>query len=508
MAKKKPVRRAEEKPDDGRLPDDYALEKLEILKSLNDMLIRETAEKRDLVGSLQKEKSSLESELALAESEKLFVRAELTRLADSAARLELEKTLEAEYLRAQMGERMSAMEEEMEGMRTERDDVGERAMGFERSFCLLVKEKSVIEKMLGEIEREKQVAVEEKNAEMKKRCELENEVIFLKGKVLNLHTVEVALRENEAELERMFEESVLNGKEMARKISELMEEKNESESKISMLYGENSSIEGKLANAFKEIEEKNLTAERIVLENMEMKDANIRAEAEVIKLHNQVTVLMDTISELEKSCKVQEEEISEFKTQVAKYKSSCERALLEKDSTQKELDEEKQNGLVMKGKIKELEKHIGEVASELGKTKTDYAKIVGEKKEMKIQSELLNKEIVSLRAQLDEANSDLVKVFEMLKTTAVSVGGSNEEMGWVRARNLNESQINPHVLELEAIKKGLKDREIKVEDMKREVECLKNSVVHANKRKSFLAIVSSATTLFAAISLAYAARFH
>ncbi|VFQ60463.1 unnamed protein product [Cuscuta campestris] len=508
MAKKKPVRPAEENPHDGRLPDDYALEKLEILKNLNGRLIKETAEKRDLVGSLQREKISLESELARAESEKLFVGAELTRVADSAARLELEKTLEAEYLRAQMGERMSSMEEEMEGMRKEKDDVGERAMGFQRSICLLVKEKRVIEEMLAVIEREKQAAVEEKNAEMKKRRELENEFKFLKGKVLNLHEVEVVLRKNATELERMFEESIENGKEMERKISELMMEKTESESKISMLYGENSLIESKLANAFKEIEEKKLTVERFVLENMEMKDANTRAEAEVIKLHNQVIVLMDTISGLEKSSKVQEEEIAEFKAQVAKYKSSSERAFFERDRAQKELDEEKQNGLVMKGKIKELEKRIDEVASELGKTKTDCANILGEKKEIKIQSELLNKEIVSLRAQLDEASADLDKVLEMLRTTAVSVGGSNEEMGRVRARKLKESQINPHVLELEAIKKGLKDREIKVEDMKREVECLKNLVVHANKKKSFLAIVSSATTLFAAISLAYAARFH
>ncbi|CAH9097285.1 unnamed protein product [Cuscuta europaea] len=645
MAKKKIAPRKEEDHVDSQLPvaTDNGFGKLENLRDLNKVLLKETAEKRHLVDTLQKEKFSLESELARAQSEKLSVSAELARLGDSAARLELEKTLEGVFIRAQMVHLMNAMEEESEGMRKERDDAGERVKGLKRDIDLIVKEKSAIEKMIGEREfeieslqhrlkiqnaemdaernisiqinrqkdeltskldvqisetnalrnnlieverrerdllhradelwaecntlfnekeqkermlhsvmsekemlerglvdsnrvvdelngkigeivREKMASEEERYVEMKKRCESENEVNVLNVKLLSLHNIEDKLRENVIQLEMKFEESVEKGKDMERKISELMEGKIESESKISMLLGEKDLIEKRLTDALQQVEEKKQCLEKVVREKGEMEDARIRAEAVIVKLQHQMAELKDDLSGLEECCKVQEEKMAELVVEVGSYKSAYERALLERDSATKGLDIEKQKGFIMEEKIQELENRIDEVSLELANTEADYAKAVEGKKVLEIKSGTLNNEILSLQAQLAEARKDLISkqtnlqlantglegVLKMLKITAMWVGGSlrDDNMDSIYAEHFNESQISPHMFELEAIKKGFEAREIKVEEMKREVESLKSSVKQANKKRSLWAIFSSATTIFAAISLAYVARAH
>ncbi|CAH9092928.1 unnamed protein product [Cuscuta epithymum] len=645
MAKKKIAPRKEEDHVDAQLPTatDNGFGKLESLRDLNKVLLKETAEKRHLVDTLQKDKFSLESELARSESEKLSVSAELARLGDSAARLELEKTLEAVFIRAQMVHQMNAMEEGSVEMRKERDDAGERVKDLKRDIDLIVKEKSAIEKMIGEREfeieslqhrlkiqnaemdaernisiqincqkeelaskldvqisetnalrnnlieverrerelihradklwveysvlfnekeekermlhsvmsdkemlerslvdstriidelngkigeivREKVASEKERNVEMEKRLELENEVNLLDKKLLSLNKIVDELRGNCIQLEMKFEESVEKGKDMERKISELMEGKNESESKISMLLGEKDFIEKRLTDALQEVEEKKQCLERVVREKMEMTEARIKAEAVIVKLQHQMGELKADLSGLEEYCKVQEEKMVKLVVEVGSYKSAYERALLERDSATKGLDIEKQKGLIMDEKIQELENRIGEVSLELANTEADYAKAVDGKKVLEIKYETLNNEILSLQAQLAEARKELISkqtnlqladtglegVLKMLKITAVWVGGSlrDDEMDNIYSEHFNESQISPHVFELEAIKKGFKTREIKVEEMKREVEFLKSSVRQANKKKSLWALFSSATTIFAAISLAYVARVH
>lgn len=68
--------------------------------------------------------------------------------------------------------------------------------------------------------------------------------------------------------------------------------------------------------------------------------------------------------------------------------------------------------------------------------------------------------------------------------------------------------MKPYVAELEAIKNAFKNREIKVEDMTKQLEHLQNSVAEARKGKNFLTLVSSATAILAAAvaSVAYVAR--
>nr|GLL30549.1 uncharacterized protein LOC109191449 isoform X1 [Ipomoea trifida] len=642
MAKKKVAHREDEEPVEPHHPTamDDASEKLESLKNLNAMLLKETVEKRQLVDSLQKAKGSLQSDLARTESQKLALSGELTHLGEVAARLELERTVSADFLWVQMGHQMKAVVEERDGLRRERDDVAERVKDLEREIALVVKEKSEIQKVLREEEiefeslkqklndlnaqiatersisnhanrerdelaskldvqivetnglrkkliemekregkvndeveklrvqynalskenevkekkfhsvmsdkemierslvqsnrvieelngkiavivREKEGSDKERNIEMEKRCELEKEVNLLNEKVLSLNKVEEKLRASVAELENKCVEGTEKGKEMESKISELVEGKNESESRIASLVEEKGLIESKLVEANEKLDEKQQCVERMAIEKMEMEEAKIRGESEIVKLQNQMSELKDTISGLEDSCKVQEEKIMTLEGEVGNYKRSLESAVLERDAARKGLDEEKQNGLILKEKLREMENHVEEIALELTKTKADYNNIAGEKKELEIQCESFNKEILDLQTELAEgrkqigaiqaelelANANSEKVLNLLKSTAALVGSKDERVNAELSEG-QEMNPQPHVLELEAIKKGIKIREKKVEEMKREVEFLQNSVTEANKKKSLWTMISSATTIFAAISLAYVARGH
>nr|GME01785.1 intracellular protein transport protein USO1-like [Ipomoea batatas] len=631
MAKKKVAHREDEEPVEPHHPTamDDASEKLESLKNLNAMLLKETVEKRQLVDSLQKAKGSLQSDLARTESQKLALSGELTHLGEVAARLELERTVSADFLWVQMGHQMKAVVEERDGLRRERDDVAERVKDLEREIALVVKEKSEIQKVLREEEiefeslkqklndlnaqiatersisnhanrerdelaskldvqivetnglrkkliemeklrvqynalskenevkekkfhsvmsdkemierslvqsnrvieelngkiavivREKEGNDKERNIEMEKRCELEKEVNLLNEKVLSLNKVEEKLRASVAELENKCVEGTEKGKEMESKISELVEGKNESESRIASLVEEKGLIESKLVEANEKLDEKQQCVERMAIEKMEMEEAKIRGESEIVKLQNQMSELKDTISGLEDSCKVQEEKIMTLEGEVGNYKRSLESAVLERDAARKGLDEEKQNGLILKEKLREMENHVEEIALELTKTKADYNNIAGEKKELEIQCESFNKEILDLQTELAEgrkqigaiqaelelANANSEKVLNLLKSTSALVGSKDERVNAELSEG-QEMNPQPHVLELEAIKKGIKIREKKVEEMKREVEFLQNSVTEANKKKSLWTMISSATTIFAAISLAYVARGH
>ncbi|XP_035544641.1 uncharacterized protein LOC118348023 [Juglans regia] len=69
-----------------------------------------------------------------------------------------------------------------------------------------------------------------------------------------------------------------------------------------------------------------------------------------------------------------------------------------------------------------------------------------------------------------------------------------------------EDEIQPYARELDAIKTAFKSKEKMVEDMKKQLGFLQNSIVEAHKQKSFWTLVSSATTIFVAAFVAYVAR--
>ncbi|KAL3645319.1 hypothetical protein CASFOL_010499 [Castilleja foliolosa] len=546
--------------------DSESSEKLESLKSLNQMLVKEAFERRQQV----------ETELTRSHSEKEEMKSELTRLAESAATLELERNVVSVYVGVQLGLKGEAIEQKMreleivinekegqigllngkltviEGalnaerevskkVRLERDEIKdkldlqindgeglraslneseekkeavERELGelkavyndIEIRFESVTKEKDSMERGLRESEKsieemkekvhtavkEKERVEEEKAVETARRNELEDDVSQLSETVASLQKEESKLRAIVAELEKKYIVGEERRKEMEREIFQLAEEKKLSEKEIEALSGEKIAIERDLSDALTKFE-------TLVNENSVVVEDKGRLESEVAKLKGVVLKLEEKIRSLES-------EVVEF-----------DKVKIEKDEMKNHFDEEKKSGIRLKEMVRALEEKIEENVEVCEKVKVENGVMLSEKVELESQCDMLKKDIRSLENTISEARSefDLVKgkvgkadanagvVLSMLKGTAVfcSDVGAGDLVG-------NGEEIEEYAVELEMIRNAFKGKESKIESMKRQLEVLQGCVEDANKKKNIWTILSSATTLLAAVSLAYVARGH
>lgn len=620
-----------------------ASEKLENLKNLNSMLLKETTEKRQQMDSLVQAKGSLESELKRSNSENSELQAELTQLSEQVIQLEIEKRLVSVFVAVQVGYYAEVIDNERNGFREQSDAVEKKLQSVEIEIRDVLREKGEIEKLLtgkeSEIEslrkklndvgdqvvhernvseeickekdemkmkldaqmeeanglrvrlvetekREKEIEGEvgklraeydalseeikdrestiqsmvrekalvennlldsnkvieelrgqidgiisekegievERNAEMKKNGELQNTVAVLKDMVLSLQMEEAQLRSNLAKLENKCLEGLRKEEEMEKRINELVNGNNEKEIRVENLIEEKAFVEKELDKALKLLDEEKKKIEQTVIEKNEMEEAKVGKEAQIVELQKQIAEFKDVIAELEVSCNGQEEKVKNFESEVGKYRAAFERVTLEKDEIQKCFANEEQDGIKMKKQIEEMENQIQQIAKELEKTKADYLNVVREKKELETQCQVLNNEIACVQTSLDEAqkkvsamqckvelaNSNSEEILNALRTAADSIRSDGEGAygSMVGEKQMNGEDVKPYVAELEAIKNAIKSKENKVDEMQRQVEHLQFSVAQAQKKKNFFTMLSSATTLFAAISLAYVARGH
>nr|XP_004230899.1 cingulin-like protein 1 [Solanum lycopersicum] len=620
-----------------------ASEKLENLKNLNSMLLKETIEKRQQVDSLVQAKGCLESELKRSNSEKSELQTELTQLSEQVVRLEIEKKLVSVFVAVQIGYHAEVIESERNGFREQNDVVEKKLKSVEVEMRDVLREKGEIEKLLTEKEseienlrkqlnavadevahernvlegirkekdeikmkldaqieeadglrvrlvetekREKEIEGEvgklrveydaltekikdreskiqsmvrekelvansllgsnkvieelrgqidgivrekegievERNAEMKKNGELQNTVAGLDDMVLSLQKEEAKLRENLAGLEKKCLEGLRKEEEMEKRINELVKGNNEKDIRVENLIEEKALVEKELDKALKQLDVEKKKVEQTVTAKNEMEEAKVGRETEIVELQKQLAEFKNSISELEVSCNGQNEKVKNLESEVGKYKAAFGRVTLEKDERQKRFVDEEQNGINMKKQIEEMEDHIQKIVKEVEQTKADYLNAVREKKELETQCQVLNKEIAFAQTSLGEtekkisdmqckvelANSNSEEILNALRTAAGSIrsDGEGESGSVVGEKQMNGEDVKPYEAELEAITNAIKSKENKVEEMQRQVEFLQFSVAQAQNKKNFWTMLSSATTLFAAISLAYVARGH
>ncbi|KAK4434965.1 hypothetical protein Salat_0659500 [Sesamum alatum] len=360
---------------------------------------------------------------------------------------------------------------------------------------------------------------------MVKRQELENAVSGLNEMVINLQKEEEKLRVNVAELEKKCVEGDERQKEMVREIDQLVEERKASEKSIQGLIDEKTIVEKDFKEAWQQLAEQKHKIEEMVNEKIIMLAAKDRLDTEVGELQNNVAELKAVVVKLEKSNSVGAEKIKSLESEVGDYRCKLEQVKVERDEMGICLDEEKQNVVRLKERIGELENKIEESLKALGEVKADNAAIFAERVELENQCELLKKKItlledtiteaqnefdsMKIKFELADANAELV--LNMLKDTAVFCSKDEADV-WegdsLVGNQVNGEETKPYVIELKTIKNAFKRNETKVENMKRQLELLQNSVEEAHKKKSFWTALSSATTLLAAVSLAYAARAH
>lgn len=423
--------------------------------------------------------------------------------------------------------------EEVEKLRVNYNNIVEEKEDRERKIESITKDKDAIERSIVELNwvikglkreteemgREKGAVEAERNAKVVKINELENSVTLLKDMVLTLQKEEEKLRGNVAGLEKKCGEWQEKENQMVMEINVLVEENKKREKSLESLIDEKGLIMKDLDKALRQLDEQKGKLEEITKAKSFVDEAKDIGESEIAELKRQVADFKDTIHSLEEASSGEMERIRGLESEVNQYRAAFDRITAEKDEARKGLNEEKMNRMKLRVKISELEKSIEATQKVVGKMKDEESNLIEQKKELESHYTVLKQDLASVenkladsqneldnmkaKVGLAEANSEII--LNMLRNTATLVSQSTNESEMVDQMEAGE-EIKEYLTELESIKKAFKSRESTVEDMKRQLESLQHS--EAAHKKSFWTLLTSATTLFAAASVAYVARGH
>ncbi|XP_073302366.1 uncharacterized protein [Primulina huaijiensis] len=438
----------------------------------------------------------------------------------------------------ELEERKRGVEVEMETLQVGYDGVLGEKKEIEKKIELMIRETNLTEKKLSisnqlneELLKKLKVAVkekerieEEKYAEMVKTSKLEDDVWGLNEMVESLREEKEVLCANMAELETKSVEGEEKQNEMGRKIERLLEEQKLGEKRVEYLIDEKNAIEKDLGDALKLLADTREKVEDLVKENAILVEAKYRLDAEVGAFKSQVDALDVILLESEKSSGDKVEKITNLESQVVGYRDTLERVKLERDEIKKSWDEEKQLTHILEGKILEMENIIGENFKAAREEEAKNVAMYADKIELENQCRILQEEITSLENSLKAARSELGSMksqlelasanselaLNLLKETTdfCSMGGGKDAGNGdlIGGKLRNDEGTYAFVMKLEMIKNAFKSNEAKIENLNRQLKFLQNSVAVAKKKKSFWTLLSSATTLLAAVSLAYVAR--
>ncbi|XP_010546661.1 PREDICTED: myosin-11-like [Tarenaya hassleriana] len=579
-------------------------EKVQSLKSLNGMLLRETVEKRQQIESMAQAKDALEAELAGAGLEKTELRGELSRESDENIGLKLEMDLIMAFVESWLGvmgdgvdglveekierereirvlkreavellgkleseremftrvfeerdsiksgfdlqkeetirlrenvigleKKESILEDEINKLKSENNGLEEEKKNRDELIEQVKRERSGLEKALDvrareidDLKSEIQGLVRDNKALEIGKLDKEAKIVELEKKLNDLNEITQCLRNEERvlqdqilRLEKNLDEAMEKEKETAIQIDAFVKEKGVKESELEKLMEEKILIEKEMEASVMENSEKEKLIGVLSQKNNELEEHIVTRETELFDLKGEVDSLKHVLDTLKKDYSHQKEKNETFGREISRLRDSLAQVELERDDTGKALVQQNRQVEDLKSNVSELEKTIEATVKELEKMKTERESLVRENKEAENQSEalknekgILEKDLVNvkkamddLKAELETARANEERCLTMLKSTSSLLYQSqNTRDGFVS----EEKEIEPYAMELEAIKNAFRNKEDVVEEMRKEVETMKHSVEEAHKRKSFWTIVSSATTIFAAASVAYAAR--
>ncbi|KAL9994032.1 hypothetical protein Hdeb2414_s0002g00061841 [Helianthus debilis subsp. tardiflorus] len=602
------------KPQDQSPIDDTHSEKLDSLKSLNAMLLKETVERRNQVDSLTQANSALESELTRCNSElsawteqavmleiekgvaNRFVEVQVVEMVEKVegfvrdlnrvnlAKSEIERVksvkeveieglknklsaLEGEIgeerfilsrvceerdaVRAQVEERVRVENalrakvdevekrerdalEKLEKVKGDYDGLVEANASVEMKMESVVREKDLVEKRLvvsnglvdrlkmdvNKISEQKKLVEDERDVQEKKKNELQSSVDGLNELVRKLEQGKAQLLNEVVELEKKCVGSLDKEVKMRAEFDVLAKEKQEMEVEIERLTKEKSLVAKDLDDALNSLRKQNLNIDQLDKEKTKIIDAKNQAETDVIKLKEQLEELKNTVKTLEKAGIAQTDKIKELEAEKSRYIAASDQATKERNNVQASLDGEKEKVKNLTEKISKIEKDMEDMQKKLSKMQKETEKLVAEKKNLEKSRAVLEKDILAIKKSLaktqkdyedtegklkvSEANSR--KILKILKNTSSICNSKEDKNKGIDKETAFGEEIKHHVTEVEAIKKAFKEKESVADEMKKQLELLKVRVAKADKGKSFWTMVSSATTLLAAVSLAYVAR--
>ncbi|CAF1938996.1 BnaC05g46670D [Brassica napus] len=542
MAKKKGTRKSDATVDDtpqshdekatklsrqSSMEEDHH-EKVQNLKSLNAMLVKQTVEKRQQIDSLANAKTELETELARYGAERGEMRGELDQVRDENLGLRMELGLVMDYV----GCRFREMGVGVERVVRDRDVIkgvfelqSEELNKLKESVVVLVEERMVREEERIEMEK----AMEEKEEEIEGLRSEKNEMEIVKSDqrgeieelerklgevsdaVESLRKEEKALRGVVVRLEKNLDESVEKERVMMVQIGVIGKEKMVKESELERLNKEKSSVEKQMVMVSVQCLDKEKLIDQLCREKVELEERVFSGEAKRVELSRKVDELERAVAALQKDCVDRTETNEKLQCKVGELRDALEQVEVEREEAGKALDEEKRHGEDLKADVSKSEKMIETTLVELEKVKIEQESLSTAKNDLEKQSKslksekaILEKKLLELTKAIDalieSAGTDAKRSLVMLKRAASAVSHSDSE------QQKQENGAESYALELESIEKAFKNKESIIEEMKKEAESMKQSTEEAHKKKSFWTVVSSVTTIFAAASFAYASR--
>ncbi|XP_043710542.1 myosin-11-like [Telopea speciosissima] len=488
------------------------------LKKSVDALTADLSSEREVSNRVLREKELIQQDLDTRMEEikgltstLLELEKNISETHDELLQLQIEHKLLSEY-KEKMERSLAALE---------RDKAS-----AERSLTQSSQEIEGLKKEITELMADKKQIQNEKTQQAVKITEMKKQVAQLSSTISSLQKQEESLQLRISELGTSNADAREKQEQLLMEFNTLVEEKKERERLFDELMEEKISAMLSLSESSRKLEEQGRKMQEIVVEKAEIEQVKLKLEAEIFKLHEEMGKLRATVSSLQESCLEHEENNIQLRSEVIQNRDALDGVALERDDALKLLDKEKKELSSLRLKILELGKNVEKTKEELAQLSTERDGLVEKKKERDSSLQLLSEEKASLQEALSEAQQGLedlqVKMaytsklseqtLSMLKDTVAIVRGpvqEEEKDGKGEARTdaeNNEVEIQPFATELEVIKKAFRNREAKVEYLSQQIKSLENSVMEAKKRNGFWTLLSSATTIFAAASVAYVAR--
>ncbi|XP_008218210.1 PREDICTED: myosin heavy chain, striated muscle [Prunus mume] len=469
-------------------------------------------EMNELMGSLENEKVKLNRVCW----ERDVVKSDFDGLAEEANGLRL-KVVEMEKKDRFTEDEVEKLKIQCQGLVQEK---AEKERAAQRKHAESERVTEGLKKEIEGIVREKNEIEKEKHGQEVRLFRLENEVEHLSKVELNLRQEKELLHLKVLELEKSINEAMGKEEERERDIKALVEEKREKEHSIERLNEEVKSHKALLDMVTEELKNKEQRIKEMEQKKNEMEEAKVNQETEIAELNREVAEQRDIVSTLRNSCSGQEDKNERLVSEVSQYKYAVDRVMQERSEAQKSLDGEKMKVEDLMLTISDREKTIKETEKELGKLRSERDNVSEKNEVMESRLESLVKEkdvmqknlvealkkIHDWEAKFESEGAKLKRALTMLKNTAALVSSKSEGKEEVVPNDHKlGKEIQPYVVELDAIQNAFRNKEKMVGDLKQQVESLQK-VAEAQKKKSFWTLVSSATTIIAAASVAYVAK--
>ncbi|KAL1313056.1 hypothetical protein HN51_039633 [Arachis hypogaea] len=513
---------------------DDSTEKLQSLKDLNSMLLKETAHRRQQVQSLLEAKEALQSALNRSSMQQNALHSHLAMASDDTVLFEIQNLVAFVLMEQQIresGHRFAALvaerneidklnaclEAEMDQIKADFDGVVADANALkeklfesennerklteevkklkleqekmvvegnkkEREFGKVVKERDLAlrknaesERVIGELRGEMDAVLKLKTAKESRISEMEVEMKQLKESLCGLHEEEAVMSAKILELEGSLGLAEEKEEAMEMEIEALAKQKEEIEVNVEMLKEGRDSLQKALDKVQRELENRGHEIDMLVREKNEIEMLKVERESEIVELQREVDGLKDVVLRLKASCSDFEERNKHLLSEVNHYKDSIEEVMLERDDIKKGYDEEKNKVKSLALQVEEMEDKIKEMATELSQMISEKEKLVEKNKTIESRVGVLINEMDTLQQSIVEAR----RVSEDLRAKVeFSNNKSNQALALLKSTAALVCQYNESVEEVLSI-----EQKADVEEVQPYVEQL-NAIKKAFRSKN------------------------